>query len=65
MCYTLDTVKREGGIKMTTFTTVVLIMFIIALSVQFVKAIETECCILTFWFAFEIIAFAYLLKVLM
>lgn len=49
---------------MTTFTMVVLIMFVCALSAQFVKAIETECYGLIAWFGFEILAFAYLAKVL-
>ena len=50
---------------MTTFTMIILIMFVGALCAQFVKAIDTECFGLMFWFGFEIIAFAYLAKVLM
>ena len=50
---------------MTTFTAIILIMFVSALSAQFVKVIETECLGLICWFGFEILAFAYLAKVLM
>ena len=50
---------------MTTFTMVILILFITALSFQFISAIEKECFGLATMFAFEIMAFAYLAKVLM
>jgi hypothetical protein len=50
---------------MTTFTVIILIMFVTALSFQFVASIEHECFGLMFLFAFEILAFAYLSKVLM
>lgn len=50
---------------MSTFTLIILVLFVGALSAQFVKAIETECLGLMFWFGFEILAFAYLAKVLM
>ena len=50
---------------MTTFTLIILIMFVSALVFQFVSAIEKDCIGLASLFAFEIIAFAYLAKVLM
>ena len=50
---------------MTTFTLIILIMFIIALVFQFITSIEKNCSGLMLLFAFEIIAFAYLAKVLM
>ena len=50
---------------MTTFTLIILILFILALAYQFVAAIEKECFGLAFLFTFEILAFAYLAKVLM
>ena len=50
---------------MTTFTLIILILFVGALAFQFVSAIEKDCLGLAFLFAFEIIAFAYLAKVLM
>lgn len=50
---------------MTTFTTIILILFVTALSGQFVASIEKDCLGLTCLFAFEIMAFAYLAKVLM
>ena len=50
---------------MTTFTMVILILFVTALAFQFVTSIEKECYGLMFLFAFEILAFAYLAKVLM
>ena len=49
---------------MTTFTMIILIMFVGALAFQFVSAIKKNCIGLTNLFAFEIIAFAYLAKVL-
>lgn len=50
---------------MTTFTLIILIMFVSAMVFQFVAAIEKDCPGLAILFAFEIIAFAYLAKVLM
>ena len=50
---------------MTTFTMIILIIFVTQLSAQFVKAVEAETYGLMFWFAIEIMAFAYLAKVLM
>lgn len=50
---------------MTTFQIIILVMFVMALSAQFVTAIERNCFGLAGLFAFEIVAFAYLAKVLM
>lgn len=50
---------------MTTFTMIILILFVAALAFQFVSAIERNCIGLAVMFAFEIMAFAYLAKVLM
>ena len=50
---------------MTTFTLIILIIFVAMLAGQFVMAIERNCSSLSIVFAFEIIAFAYLAKVLM
>ena len=50
---------------MTTFTMIILIMFVCALAYQFIKAIEANCIGLTLWFTFEILAFAYLAQQLM
>ena len=50
---------------MTTFTTIILILFVAALAFQFMIAIERDCLGLAGLFAFEILAFAYLAKVLM
>ena len=50
---------------MTTFTMIILILFVSALAFQFVAAVEKECFGLTFLFGLEILAFAYLAKVLM
>ena len=50
---------------MTTFTMIILILFVSALAFQFVAAIEKDCPGLACLFAFEIIAFAYLAKALM
>lgn len=50
---------------MTTFQIIILVMFVMALAFQFVAAIEKDCLGLMFLFAFEIMAFAYLAKVLM
>ena len=50
---------------MTTFTLIILILFVAALAFQFVASIEKECFGLMFLFGFEIMAFAYLAKALM
>lgn len=57
--------KGREKSKMTTFTLIILILFVAALAYQFVAAIEKECFGLAFLFTFEILAFAYLAKVLM
>ena len=49
---------------MTTFTLIILVLFVAALAFQFMIAIERDCLSLAGLFAFEIIAFAYLAKVL-
>ena len=51
--------------KMTTFNLIIIIMFVFCLVGQFAAAIEKGCNWLSAMFAFEIIAFAYLAKVLM
>ena len=51
--------------KMTTFTMIIMIMFVCALSFQFVAAIEKNCISLAFLFGFEILAFAHFASVLM
>ena len=50
---------------MTTFTLIILILFVASLAFQFVAAIEKECFGLMFLFGFEILAFAYLAQQLM
>ena len=50
---------------MTTFTLIILVLFIAALAFQFIMAIERNCLGLAGLFAFELIAFAYFAKVLM
>ena len=50
---------------MTTFTTIILALFIAALAFQFVAAIELDCVGMAAVYGFEILAFAYLAKVLM
>ena len=50
---------------MTTFTTIILALFIAALAFQFMMAIEHDCLSLAGLFAFELIAFAYFAKILM
>ena len=50
---------------MTTFTMIILILFVFVLVFQFIAAIEKDCLGLASLFAFEIIAFAYLAKTLM
>ena len=63
MCYTLITVKEM--IQMTTTTTIIIILMIFALSAQFVYTLDLNKPFISWLFAFEIIAFAYLAKVLM
>ena len=50
---------------MTTFTLIILVLFIAVLVFQFMMAIEHDCLSLAGLFAFELIAFAYFAKVLM
>ena len=50
---------------MTTFTMIILALFIVALAFQFMVAIDRNCLGLASLFAFEIMAFAYLARVLM
>ena len=50
---------------MTTFTMIILIIFVGMLVGQFMVAVERDCLRLAVVFAFEIMAFAYLAKVLM
>ena len=50
---------------MTTFTLIILVLFVAALAFQFMIAIERDYLGLAGLFAFEILAFAYLAKVLM
>ena len=50
---------------MTVFTTIILIAFVGVLVAQFVAAIELECVGMAVVYAFEIVTFAYLAKVLM
>lgn len=50
---------------MTTFTMIIMILFVGVLAFQFVAAIERDCLGLAGLFAFEIMAFAYLANVLM
>ena len=50
---------------MTTFQLIILIAYVAILSWKFVMAIDRECFGLAGVFAFEIMAFAYLVKVLM
>ena len=50
---------------MTTFTLIIVILFVGALAFQFVGAVEKNCYGLMFLFAFEILAFAYLAQQLM
>lgn len=57
--------KGREKSKMTTFTMIILILFVGALAFQFTAAIEKDCLGLAGLFAFEIMAFAYLAKVLM
>ena len=50
---------------MTIFTTIILIAFVGVLVAQFVAVIELDCVGMAIVYAFEILAFAYLAKVLM
>ena len=50
---------------MTIFTMIILVLFIAALVFQFMMAVEHNCLGLAILFAFEIMAFAYLARVLM
>ena len=50
---------------MTTFTMIILALFIVALAFQFMVAIDRNYLGLASLFAFEIMAFAYLAQVLM
>ena len=50
---------------MTVFTTIILIAFVGVLVAQFVAAIELDCVGMAIVYAFEILAFAYLARVLM
>ena len=50
---------------MTTFTLIILVLFAAVLASQFMMAVERDCLGLAGLFAFELIAFAYLAKVLM
>ena len=57
--------KGREKTKMTTFTMIILALFIAALAFQFMMAIERNCLGLAGLFAFEILAFVYLARVLM
>ena len=50
---------------MTIFTMIILILFVAVLVFQFMIAIARDCLGLAGLFAFEIMAFAYLAKMLM
>ena len=50
---------------MTIFTTIILIAFVGVLVAQFAAAIELYCVGMAALYGFEILAFAYLAKVLM
>ena len=50
---------------MTTFTFIILIAFVGMLVAQFGAAIELDCVGMAVAYGFEILAFAYLAKVLM
>lgn len=50
---------------MTTFTLIILIVFVGMLTGQFIAAIERNCLSLAAMFGLEIMIFAYLAKVLM
>ena len=57
--------KGRETYKMTIFTTIILIVFVAMLVGQFVVAIELDCVGMAVVYGFEIMAFAYLAKVLM
>ena len=50
---------------MTTFTLIILVLFVAALAFQFMIAIERDCLGLAGLFAFALLAFAYLATPLM
>lgn len=50
---------------MTTFTLVLVIIFVLMLTFQFVASLEAKSPLLSIMFALEIILFAYFAKVLM
>ena len=50
---------------MTIFTTIILIAFVGVLVAQFGAAIELDCVGMAIVYGFEILAFAYLARVLM
>ena len=50
---------------MTTFTLIILIAFVGMLVAQFGAAIELDCVGMAIVYGFEILAFAYLARVLM
>ena len=50
---------------MTTFTFIILIAFVGMLVAQFGAAIELDCVGMAIVYGFEVLAFAYLAKVLM
>ena len=50
---------------MTTFNLVIIIIIVSLLVIQFVASLSEKCSWLSAMFAFEIIAFAYLARVLM
>ena len=57
--------KGRETYKMTTFTFIILIAFVGMLVAQFGAAIELDCVGMAVVYGFEILAFAYLAKVLM
>lgn len=57
--------KGRETYKMTTFTLIILVLFAAVLAFQFMMAVERDCLGLAGLFAFELIAFAYLARVLM
>lgn len=50
---------------MTTYTMIILVLFVMALSYQFVSSLDEDTWGMTFLFGFELLAFAYLAKTLM
>lgn len=57
--------KGREILQMTTFTFIILIAFVGMLVAQFGAAIEHDCVGMAIVYGFEIMAFAYLAKVLM